>query len=136
MTPAPIASNSKAVQINVYWDPVGLAPPALVLLATVFQEVWQDSCAAQPPLPCRPLFVAEADFKPCRLLAPKVRQALLVLQGTDLLVLQAIQASNGDADNNATATTAAAAVLRHIQYSEVNCMSQNMHINLLTFPSF
>lgn len=80
--------------------------------------------------------MAEADFKPCRLLAPKVRQALLVLQGTDLLVLQATQASNGGADNNATATTAAAAVLRHIQYSEVNCMSQNMHINLLTFPSF
>lgn len=71
----------------------------------------------------RPFFVAEADFKPSRLLAQKVRQALLVLQGADLLVLQAAQGGSlhpgGDADNDGAHLSAAASVVKHVQYTEL-----------------
>jgi hypothetical protein len=59
--------------------------------------------------------VTEADFKPNRLLAPRVKRALLVLQGTQLLVLHAAAGGSGEADSS----SATAAVLKHIGYSEV-----------------
>jgi hypothetical protein len=62
------------------------------------------------------LYVTEADFKPSRLLAKKFKRALLVLQGTQLLVLHAAPGGSGEADSS----SAAAAVLKHIGYSEVS----------------
>lgn len=69
---------------------------------------------------CRPLFVAEAEFKVAKYFT-RVKKCMLVLYGAELLIVDV--AALDAADSAAAAADISVAVLRLISYSEVsaNC---------------